>query len=189
MSGLAGNLRIDRKNFDTRNGESLVALLQQVQEKHNYLPEHVLRELACSRGLSLMEMYSVATFYKSFNLQPRGKHNIVACMGTACHVQGGEKVLEELSRMLGIKPGETSRDGEYSLDHVNCLGACALAPLVVVDGDYHGNMTAARVAALIKEKLREHKGQTAEALNQEIGQKAQSGCCCARLLAGEINSV
>ena len=185
MSVFAENLHVDRKNVGTRNGEPLVTLLQQVQEQYNYLPEHVLRELARARGLSLMEIYSVATFYKSFSLQPRGKHKVVVCTGTACHVQGSEKVTDELSRMLGIKPGETSPDGEYSLENVNCLGACALAPLVVVDGDYHGNMTAARVSAIIKDQLRKDKGKTAEAFNQEIEQKAQGGCCCARLLAGE----
>jgi NADH-quinone oxidoreductase subunit E len=185
MSELAENLQIDRKSFDARNGESIVALLQQVQEQYNYLPEHVLRDLARARGLSLMEIFSVATFYKSFSLQPRGKHKFVVCTGTACHVQGSEKVTDELSRMLGIKPGETSQDGEYSLENVNCLGACALAPLLVVDGNYHGNMTVARVAAIIKEQLRKDKGKTAEALNQEIEQKARDGCCCARLLAGE----
>lgn len=185
MSELAENLQIDRKSFDSQNGESIVALLQQVQEQYNYLPEHVLRELARTGGLSLMEMYSVATFYKSFSLQPRGKHKVVVCTGTACHVQGSEKVTDELSRMLGIKPGETSPDGEYSLENVNCLGACALAPLLVVDGNYHGNMTVARVATIIKEQLRKDKGKTAEAFNQEIEQKAQGGCCCARLLAGE----
>lgn len=158
MALLEKQMQVDQENFTTRNGQSLVALLQEVQEQYNYLPEEVLRELACARGLSLMEMYSVATFYKSFSLQPRGRHKIVTCTGTACHVRGSEKVTEEVSRMLGVKPGGTSEDGEYSLESVNCLGACALAPLVVVDGEYHGNMTAARVAALFREQLKKMKG-------------------------------
>ena len=184
MSLLVENMQMEEKVLNGRNGESLVALLQQVQEQYDHLPEHVLREIARERNLSLMDIYSVATFYKSFSLRPRGRHKIVVCSGTACHVRGSEKVTQELSRRLGVKPGETTEDGEYSLETVNCLGACALAPLVVVDGEYHGNMTAARVATLIKQQLRKHKGQSEESINQEIEQKALDGCSCARLLAG-----
>ncbi len=184
MAKVAEELKNGQKETAGQNNVSLVALLQEVQERYNYLPEDVLRELAREKNLSLMEMYSVATFYKSFSLQPRGKHKVATCSGTACHVRGSEKVTEELSRVLGIKPGETSQDGAYSLETVNCLGACALAPLVVVDGEYHGNMTAARAAALIKEHLKKSRGLSAAELEQDVEKKAWEGCSCAILLAG-----
>jgi len=166
-------------------GQSLLALLQDLQQRYNYLPEESLREIAQKHNLSLMEIYSVATFYKSFSLRPRGRHKIVVCSGTACHVRGSEKVADELSRIFNLQPGDTAEDGEYSLETVNCLGACALAPLVVVDGEYHGNMTAAIAATLFKERLKKMKEYSAESFRREIAEKALAGCSCAEMLAGE----
>ncbi len=129
---------------------SLVSLLQDIQGKYRYLPEDVLREIAKQKNIPLIDIYRVATFYKSFSLEPKGKHIIQTCTGTACHVRGSEKVTEEISHSLGIKPGETAKDGLYSLETVNCVGACALAPLVMVNEDPHGNMTPIKAANLIK---------------------------------------
>ncbi|MEW5783989.1 MAG: NAD(P)H-dependent oxidoreductase subunit E [Bacillota bacterium] len=132
-----------------RNGISIVSLLQLIQQEYNYLPEEVLREAALATGFPLIEMFRVATFYKSFSLVPRGKHTITACCGTACHVRGSEKVVREISKTLGVAPGETTPDGQYTVETVNCLGACALAPLVVLDGQYYGGVTPAGVGKLI----------------------------------------
>ncbi len=138
----------EQNNNNASNNHSLVTMLHQIQETYNYLPENVLRELAKEKNIPLVDLYRVATFYSLFSLTPKGKHKILTCTGTACHVRGSEKVTEEISRVLGIQPGETTEDGEYSLEAVNCLGACALAPLVVVDEQYHANMTPAQIGAL-----------------------------------------
>jgi NADH:ubiquinone oxidoreductase subunit E len=118
----------------------LFAILEEVQSAYGYLPEQALRLVATATGRSLVDIYGVATFYQSFSLEPRGKHHLCACMGTACHVRGAPMVVEELERQLGIKAGETTPDGEYSLETVSCLGACALGPIVVVDGTYHSKV-------------------------------------------------
>jgi len=100
--------------------------------------------------IPLIDVYGVATFYKSFSLKPRGKHLITACLGTACHVRGGPRIVDELQRKLKIKPGETTDDGEYTLETVNCLGCCAIGPIVVKDGIYHGQMNPQRVDSLLE---------------------------------------
>jgi len=160
--------RTDLENLKKPNGSSVVSLLQEVQEKYNYLPEEILREIAKERDIPLIDIYSVATFYKAFSLAPKGKHKIVTCSGTACHVRGSEKVAREISRVLGIEPGYTTKDGLYSLENVNCLGACALAPLVVVDGKYHGNVTPAKALELFKMYT-----------VHEEEEKEEAGCRCA----------
>lgn len=129
---------------------ALIAVLEEVQEKYGYLPEAALRLVARSTNRSLVDIYGVATFYRSFSLHPRGKHHICACMGTACHVRGAPMVVEELERRLHIRAGETTPDGEYTLDTVSCLGACALGPIVVADKVYYSNVDAAGVKKLLK---------------------------------------
>lgn len=121
----------------------LIAILQDIQARHGYLPAEVLKAVAEKTGRPLVDIYGVATFYRSFSLQPRGKHVCSVCLGTACHVRGGEVVAEEFSRELGIRTGETTADREFSLETVNCLGACALGPIVVVDGHYFSNVSRA----------------------------------------------
>ncbi|MDO9535107.1 MAG: NAD(P)H-dependent oxidoreductase subunit E [Bacillota bacterium] len=149
MKALEENLRLGQKDPHIQQNGSIISLLQEIQERYNYLPEDVLRDLAKKRNVSLMEIFSIATFYKSFSLTPKGKHKIVTCSGTACHVRGSEKVTREISRKLGIEPGSTTEDGEYSLESVNCLGACALAPLVVIDDQYFGSMSSAKILEII----------------------------------------
>jgi NADH-quinone oxidoreductase subunit E len=119
---------------------SLIPILMDLQDEERWLSPAVLESVAAALGLPLSHVYGVATFYKSLSLEPRGRHICTVCLGTACHVRGGVAVLEHFERKLGLRVGETSPDREYTLERVNCLGACALAPLVVVDGRYYGQM-------------------------------------------------
>jgi NADH-quinone oxidoreductase subunit E len=139
---------IARKHEGRRGG--LIAILQEIQDKYNYLPTQALKEIAEETGRSLVDIYGVATFYKSFSLAPRGKHLVSVCMGTACHVRGAPGIAEELERCLGVKAGQTTDDKEFTLETVNCLGACALGPIVVVDGHYFSKVSAARVKKILK---------------------------------------
>jgi NADH-quinone oxidoreductase subunit E len=138
---------IHKKNGARWGG--LIAALEEIQAKYGYLPEHVLRDLAIKTGRSLADIYGVATFYRAFSLKPRGKHLISACLGTACHVRGGPAIVEEIERKLETKAGETTPDKEFTLETVNCLGACALGPIVVIDGHYFSKVKTARVKAIL----------------------------------------
>jgi NADH:ubiquinone oxidoreductase subunit E len=120
---------------------AIILILQDLQERFRWLSPETLEAAARELGVAPAHVFSVATFYKSFSLAPRGRHLCTVCMGTACHVRGGAAILEHFERKLGIRAGQTSADREYTLERVNCLGACALAPLAVVDGRYHGQMT------------------------------------------------
>jgi len=130
--------------------KSLIAILQDIQCEYNYLPQEALKLVSETLGVPMIDIIGVATFYRSFSLQPRGQHLVTACMGTACHVRGGPKILEELERKLGIKAGETTEDGKFSLETVACLGCCAIGPVVVVDGDYHAQTTIRKVDSILK---------------------------------------
>lgn len=136
-----------------KNGEdkSLMAVLEEVQARYRYLPKDALILISEFMGVPLSQTYSVATFYNAFSLKPKGKHIINVCLGTACIVRGASRVLERISDGLGVEPGETTEDGEFTLETVNCLGACALGPIVVVDGVYSGQMNASKAAALVRE--------------------------------------
>lgn len=127
----------------------LVSILQDIQGEYNHLPRTAL--LAVSRGLGvpLTQVYGVATFFKAFSLKPRGRHLIQVCLGTACHVRGASRVLDTIERELGITTGGTTEDLRFSLERVNCVGACALGPIVVVDGEYAGEMTTEKVSPLL----------------------------------------
>jgi len=132
---------------------SLISILGEIQAKYRYLPECALRIVADRTGCPLVDVYAAATFYRSFSLKPKGKHLICACLGTACHVRGAPRVAEEFQRQLGISPGETTLDKEFTLETVNCLGACALGPIVVVDGRYFSNVNPAKVTQIIENAL------------------------------------
>ncbi len=133
-----------------RKKSALIGILQDIQVEYNYLPKEALFHLGKSLDVSLTRIYGIATFYKSFSLKPRGKYLISICLGTACHVRGAPKILEEAERSLDIKPGQTTKDLMFTLDTVNCLGACALGPLMVVNGEYFGKMTSAKVNKILK---------------------------------------
>jgi NADH-quinone oxidoreductase subunit E len=141
------------------NGDrSLMAVLEEIQDRYRYLPKDALILVSERLGVPLSQTYSVATFYNAFSLKPKGKHIINVCLGTACIVRGSRRVLDRVSDRLGLQPGETTEDGEFTLETVNCLGACALGPIAVVDGDHHGQMTAAKADALIREMMSEGEG-------------------------------
>jgi len=116
---------------------SLIPVMQEINEKYKYLPKNILAYVAQELEIPLSQVFHVATFYTSFSLKPRGKHTLRVCMGTACHVRGSPRVLDEIKRHLKIEPGQTTDDGLFTLETVNCLGACALGPVVVVDDEYY----------------------------------------------------
>ena len=128
----------------------LVDILQDIQAETGYLPTEVLKETAKGLEIPVSRVYSVATFFKAFSLTPRGRHLINVCMGTACHVRGGDKVVEKIEEELGIKRGETTADNRFTLETVNCVGACALGPIVVIGEDYHGGMTPEDIGSVLK---------------------------------------
>ena len=130
-----------------RDPGMLVSVLQDIQAEYNYLPKETLAEVSQSLDIPLTQVYSVASFFKAFSLKPRGRHLINVCLGTACHVRGAVRILDEIERKLGIKSGGTTEDNKYTLETVNCVGACALGPIVAVDGNFTGQMTATKVGA------------------------------------------
>ncbi|MBD3413124.1 MAG: NADH-quinone oxidoreductase subunit NuoE [Candidatus Aminicenantes bacterium] len=129
---------------------SLIAVLQDVQEHFGYLPKDALTDVSKELDVPLSRVLSLATFYSAFSLQPKGKHPVHVCMGTACHVRGAQPVLEAFERELGIKDGETSEDLEFSLDTVRCVGCCGLAPVVMVGEDVHGKISQSKVSRVTK---------------------------------------
>jgi NADH-quinone oxidoreductase subunit E len=129
--------------------KNLIALLLDIQESFNYLPADALRQVAKGLGMPLIDVLGVATFYRAFSLKPRGKHTCFVCLGTACHVRGGPKILDEVERRLGVPAGENTPDGQFTLETVACLGCCAIGPVVVVDGEYHGHATVRTVGPIL----------------------------------------
>ncbi|MGB3091848.1 MAG: NADH-quinone oxidoreductase subunit NuoE [Candidatus Zixiibacteriota bacterium] len=130
--------------------EALIPILQDLQSDLNWLPEEVLRAVADKLGVPLMDVYGAASFYRTFSLKPRGKHIITVCVGTACHVRGGQRIVDEIGRMLDLAPGETTPDQNFTLETVNCLGCCAIGPIVVVDREYYGEMTTRKVSSVLE---------------------------------------
>ena len=128
----------------------LVEVLQDLQEAHKYLPEEELRIISKELKVPLIEVFRVANFYRAFTLKPQGKHLLTVCMGTACHVRGAPKLSDEVLGQLNVKPGETTEDGQFTVEIVNCLGACALGPVVILDGKYYDHMTPAKLRDLIQ---------------------------------------
>jgi NADH-quinone oxidoreductase subunit E len=137
-----------------QHGDGLISILEEIQSKYSYLPAEALKVVAQRTGHSPVDVYGVATFYKSFSLKPRGKHLCSVCLGTACHVRGGHIIAEEFERQLGVKAGDTTSDGEFTLETVACLGACALGPIVVVDGHYFSKVNTAKVKSILKRARR-----------------------------------
>ncbi len=135
-------------NFD---GSSLIAILQKVQGEAGYLPAYALKHLAENLDVSESRILALSTFYKSFSLVPTGKHKIGICMGTACHIRGGQQILEKLERDLGIKTDETTPDKNFSLESVRCLGCCSLAPVARVGEKVYGRLDQRKVSRVLKE--------------------------------------
>jgi len=147
---------MDRKKVETilegRGAEpfDVMEALQDIQEEYRYLPQEAMCRVSEALDVPLIEVFRLANFYKAFSLKPRGRHLITVCTGTACHVQGAPKLVDEVLDLLDVQPGETTRDGLFTVDTVNCLGACALAPVLVIDGVYYDHVTPQKLRALIE---------------------------------------
>jgi len=124
-----------------------LAILQDIQKEYDFIPRESIDEISNYLEIPITNVYSIATFYKALSLKPKGKYIIKVCNGTACHIRGSDKILDEINSLLKIKPGQTTEDGLFSVEIVNCVGACALAPVMVINDKYFGNMT--------KDKLKE----------------------------------
>jgi NADH-quinone oxidoreductase subunit E len=138
--------------IDTNGGDasSLLAIMQEVQDEARYLPREAMTRISERLSIPIAQVYRMATFFESFHLEPRGKHICTVCMGTACHVRGATRLVEQLERDLDIPSGATTKDLMFTIEEVNCVGACALGPLVIMDGDYKGNMTSGRLQKVVK---------------------------------------
>ncbi|MDI6856577.1 MAG: NADH-quinone oxidoreductase subunit NuoE [Candidatus Thermoplasmatota archaeon] len=128
---------------------ALIQILLEIQDKKHWLPKHALMWISERLKVPMIQILHIASFYKAFSLEPRGEHLVRVCLGTACHVRGGQRVLEVAERVLGIKAGETTRDLKFTLESVNCLGCCALGPVIVVDDEYHGKVAPSKVGDIL----------------------------------------
>jgi NADH-quinone oxidoreductase subunit E len=131
--------------------EQLIALLQDIQAEFNYIPKDTLVKISQKLEIPLSQVFSVATFFQAFSLKPRGRHVVTVCLGTACHVKGGQRLVDKMARDYKLKPGETTEDEKFTLETVNCLGCCALGPVVVVDGKYNSQVTPDKLDKILKE--------------------------------------
>ncbi|MFW6386919.1 MAG: NADH-quinone oxidoreductase subunit NuoE [Bacillota bacterium] len=141
LRGILENYEKEEKN--------LIPILQDAQGEYGYLPEEVLKEIAYDLDLSLSQVFGVVTFYTQFHLQPRGENIVRVCMGTACHVRGGDKILEEIEKELGVESGETTDDLKFTVETVACIGACGLAPVIMVNDNTHGRLTPDKVSEVM----------------------------------------
>jgi NADH-quinone oxidoreductase subunit E len=155
-----------------RQRANLIPILQAIQERHSFLSGAAMKMVANHLGISTGEVYGVATFYNQFRFQPPGKRRIKVCLGTACHVAGGEIILENFERKLGIKDGETTADREYSVERVVCVGCCALAPVAVIDHEVLGRMLPSKVEGLFVQFEVERQRQDREKAARESGEQA-----------------
>ena len=135
---------------------AILSILQDIQAKEKYLPKETLEHLAEKLGIPINKIYRIATFYRAFSLSPRGRHEVCVCMGTACHVRGAQRVVDQIKLELGVRPGETTKDRNFTLETVNCLGVCAAGPVVAIDGQYFGKMSSSKVDGTLK-KFRSDK--------------------------------
>lgn len=139
---------------------ALLAIMQDVQDEERYLPKEAMKRIAEKLSVPIARVYQMATFFESFHLEPRGKHVCTVCMGTACHVRGAQRLVEQLERDLDIPAGGTTKDMLFTIEEVNCVGACALGPLVIINGEYHGNMTSGSLQKVVKKiQKAEEKGE------------------------------
>ena len=144
------NSRFDEV-VDRHQGEpsALIQILLEIQEEHRWLPKAALERVSERLDVPLSRIQHIVTFYKAFSLVPKGRHQVHVCMGTACHVRGAQRVLDTVEDLTGLKPGETDLESRFSLETVNCLGCCALGPVVEVDGKTHGNVSAGDTADVL----------------------------------------
>jgi NADH-quinone oxidoreductase subunit E len=148
---------MEKSEIDTiikqyRGSESaILAILQDIQSKEKYLPKEALEEVSQKMHIPMTHVFRIATFYNALSIKPRGRHKVDVCLGTACHVRGGNKIIDKLSRDLGIQVGETTKDKRFTLESVRCVGCCSLGPVMVVDGNVFGRLTQEKVPGLLKE--------------------------------------
>ena len=128
----------------------LIPLLQEIQNAYGYLPKPILMEMSRRTGIEASGIYGVATFYEQFYLEPRGRHTVKCCCGTACHVKGGTGIAEAIRGALGVEPGETTEDMCFTFETVACLGTCFLAPVIMVNNDYYGNLSARKIKKILE---------------------------------------
>ncbi len=140
----------DVLNVHERHRGSLIPILQGIQKKLGYISVEAVEIISNHLNISENDIYGVATFYTQFRYEPPGDHEVLVCLGTACHVRGAPRLLDELERKLGIRSGQTTKDRKFSLQTVNCIGACALGPIVAVDGEFHGQMSPGKIDNLLE---------------------------------------
>ncbi|MBN1443210.1 MAG: NADH-quinone oxidoreductase subunit NuoE [Planctomycetes bacterium] len=142
------------RTYPEGHREYLIPVLQEAQERLGYLSPETMIDIGRHLRIPASKVYGVATFYNQFHFEPRGKCHCQVCRGTACHVKGSAQVLESISRMLKLEPGHTTRDGSFSLEVVSCVGACGLAPVVTVNGEFHAGVTPESIQKLVREQKR-----------------------------------
>jgi NADH-quinone oxidoreductase subunit E len=130
---------------------AILAILQDIQSKKKYLPKEILEEVSQKMQIPVTHVFRLATFYNALSIKPRGRHKIDVCLGTACHVRGGSKIIDRMKRDLGIPVGETTKDKRFTLESVRCVGCCSLGPVAVIDGEVYGRLTQDKIPALLKE--------------------------------------
>lgn len=151
---MSDNLDAILARYNGASRDALIPMLQEVQAAYGYLPREAIVRIGRHLGLPASKVYGVATFYNQFRFQPKGRYNIVLCRGTSCHVKGSGRLLDTLKKHLKIEPGNTTRDGLFSLEVVACLGACALSPAICINDEFHAKVSPARALRLI-DSLRE----------------------------------
>ena len=145
------NGKIDKiiEKYEGDSG-SLIQVLIEIQNENRWLPREALEKVSEKLNVPLSRIQHIVTFYKAFSLVPKGRHEVYVCTGTACHVRGAPRILDSVQDLIGIKPGETDLDLKFSLDTVSCVGCCALGPVMIVDGEYHGKMAPAKSEEVLK---------------------------------------
>lgn len=143
------------QKYPASSQDALIPILQDVQDQQGYLSRESMIDISKYLSMPASQVYGVATFYNQFRFEPHGRHVIQVCRGTACHVKGSEQVLEEIVRRLDVNPGQTTKDGQFSLGVVACVGACGLAPVINIDGEYHAEVTPEKAQAVIADILKQ----------------------------------
>ncbi len=144
---------VEKNKEEAQKKSPLIPVLQEIQNTYGWLPEEAMKRAARKLGVSLAILSGVASFYNEFRLKPLGENHIVVCTGTACHVRGAPLLVAELERNLDIKVGQVTEDQKYSLETARCVGSCAVAPVILVNGEFHGNMTKKKISDLINDEL------------------------------------
>jgi NADH:ubiquinone oxidoreductase subunit E len=138
---------------------ALLAKLHSINGAHGYLPEPELRAAADELGVPLSQLYSAASFYASFSFQPRGRHTVEVCLGTACYIRGGDRLLEKLESLLGVRPGDTTEDRAFTLETAYCFGSCSMSPVIRIDGEPYGRLKADQLPRILKRYCQEGGGE------------------------------